>query len=174
MRPRWYITCLSPSCLSHLSSIKPFSQQTYAMQASGPAHITGGCSFTVVCWQRAILLSQCWDSLADIKEFAKAQRNNSLYFVCDFFYLTFTYAGYESTAGLSMSPGAPPWQGRSIASSKLRMLEFSAFLEQPQDPETVSGEDRRFSFYKKNPKKLHLGLIDGYFKSSSFYYTQSS
>lgn len=46
--------------------------------------------------------------------------------------------GYESTAGLPMSPGAPPWQGRSIASSKLRMLEFSAFLEQPQDPETVS------------------------------------
>lgn len=47
-------------------------------------------------------------------------------------------SGYESMAGLSMSPGAPPWQGRSIASSKLRMLEFSAFLEQPQDPETVS------------------------------------
>uniref|UniRef100_A0A674NF12 TEA domain transcription factor 4 n=1 Tax=Takifugu rubripes TaxID=31033 RepID=A0A674NF12_TAKRU len=47
-------------------------------------------------------------------------------------------AGYESTAGLSMSPGAPPWQGRSIASSKLRMLEFSAFLEQPQDPETFN------------------------------------
>lgn len=40
-----------------------------------------------------------------------------------------------------MSPGAPPWQGRSIASSKLRMLEFSAFLEQPQDPETVSWQD---------------------------------
>uniref|UniRef100_A0A671YWA1 TEA domain-containing protein n=1 Tax=Sparus aurata TaxID=8175 RepID=A0A671YWA1_SPAAU len=64
----------------------PFSQQSYAMQASGPAPITG----------------------------------------------------YESTAGLSMSPGAPPWQGRSIASSKLRMLEFSAFLEQPQDPETFN------------------------------------
>lgn len=42
-----------------------------------------------------------------------------------------------------MSPGAPPWQGRSIASSKLRMLEFSAFLEQPQDPETVSIQDWR-------------------------------
>uniref|UniRef100_A0A7N6F6V8 TEA domain-containing protein n=1 Tax=Anabas testudineus TaxID=64144 RepID=A0A7N6F6V8_ANATE len=42
------------------------------------------------------------------------------------------------TAGLSMSPGAPPWQGRSIASPKLRMLEFSAFLEQPQDPETFN------------------------------------
>lgn len=46
--------------------------------------------------------------------------------------------GYESTAGLTMSPSAPPWQGRSIASSKIRMLEFSAFLEQPQDSETVS------------------------------------
>uniref|UniRef100_A0A4W6CWI0 TEA domain-containing protein n=1 Tax=Lates calcarifer TaxID=8187 RepID=A0A4W6CWI0_LATCA len=49
-----------------------------------------------------------------------------------------SFAGYETTAGLSMSPGAPPWQGRSIASSKLRMLEFSAFLEQPQDPETFN------------------------------------
>uniref|UniRef100_A0A669D6Z1 TEA domain-containing protein n=1 Tax=Oreochromis niloticus TaxID=8128 RepID=A0A669D6Z1_ORENI len=45
---------------------------------------------------------------------------------------------YDNTQGLSMSPGAPPWQGRSIASSKLRMLEFSAFLEQPQDPETFN------------------------------------
>uniref|UniRef100_A0A665U6S0 TEA domain-containing protein n=1 Tax=Echeneis naucrates TaxID=173247 RepID=A0A665U6S0_ECHNA len=51
---------------------------------------------------------------------------------------TMQASGYESTAGLSMSPGAPPWQGRSIASSKLRMLEFSAFLEQPQDPETFN------------------------------------
>ncbi|XP_063052753.1 transcriptional enhancer factor TEF-3-like isoform X4 [Engraulis encrasicolus] len=66
--------------------IKPFAQQSYAMQASGPPPITG----------------------------------------------------YESTAGLSMSPSAPPWQGRSIASSKLRMLEFSAFLEQPQDSETFN------------------------------------
>uniref|UniRef100_A0A8C5GKC7 TEA domain-containing protein n=1 Tax=Gouania willdenowi TaxID=441366 RepID=A0A8C5GKC7_GOUWI len=47
-------------------------------------------------------------------------------------------AGYESTTGLPMTPGAPPWLGRSIASSKLRMLEFSAFLEQPQDPETFN------------------------------------
>uniref|UniRef100_A0A8C3G6I6 TEA domain-containing protein n=1 Tax=Cyclopterus lumpus TaxID=8103 RepID=A0A8C3G6I6_CYCLU len=80
------ITYFSLSCLSRLSSIKPFSQQSYAMQASGPTPITG----------------------------------------------------YESTAGLSMSPGAPPWQGRCIASSKLRMLEFSAFLEQPQDPENFN------------------------------------
>uniref|UniRef100_A0A3B3QDS1 TEA domain transcription factor 4 n=1 Tax=Paramormyrops kingsleyae TaxID=1676925 RepID=A0A3B3QDS1_9TELE len=46
--------------------------------------------------------------------------------------------GYESTAGLSTSASAPPWQGRSIASSKLRMLEFSAFLEHQQDPETYN------------------------------------
>uniref|UniRef100_A0A3Q2X4X4 TEA domain transcription factor 4 n=1 Tax=Haplochromis burtoni TaxID=8153 RepID=A0A3Q2X4X4_HAPBU len=50
----------------------------------------------------------------------------------------FSSAVYDNTQGLSMSPGAPPWQGRSIASSKLRMLEFSAFLEQPQDPETFN------------------------------------
>ncbi|KAG9280823.1 transcriptional enhancer factor TEF-3-like, partial [Astyanax mexicanus] len=66
-------------------SIKPFSQQNYVMQATGPP-----------------------------------------------------ITGYESASGLSMSPSAPPWQGRSIASSKLRMLEFSAFLEQPQDPENFN------------------------------------
>ncbi|KAI1883373.1 hypothetical protein AGOR_G00230750 [Albula goreensis] len=46
--------------------------------------------------------------------------------------------GYDSTVGLSMPPGAPSWQGRCIASSKLRMLEFSAFLEHQQDPETYN------------------------------------
>ncbi|XP_073798703.1 transcriptional enhancer factor TEF-3 isoform X1 [Danio rerio] len=46
--------------------------------------------------------------------------------------------GYESASALSVSPSAPPWQGRSIASARLRLLEFSAFLEQPQDPETVN------------------------------------
>ncbi|KAM4618648.1 transcriptional enhancer factor TEF-3 isoform 1-T3 [Polymixia lowei] len=79
--------------------IKPFSQQSYAMQASGPPPITG----------------------------------------------------YESTTGLSMSPGAPPWQGRSIASSKLRMLEFSAFLEQPQDPETLSHLSTDISYKTMRP-----------------------
>ncbi|XP_030045048.1 transcriptional enhancer factor TEF-3-like [Microcaecilia unicolor] len=46
--------------------------------------------------------------------------------------------GFESPTGLSAAPAAPPWQGRSIASSKLRMLEFSAFLEQQQDPDTYN------------------------------------
>ncbi|XP_043296288.1 transcriptional enhancer factor TEF-3 isoform X2 [Cervus canadensis] len=36
------------------------------------------------------------------------------------------------------APPAPPWQGRSVASSKLWMLEFSAFLERQQDPDTYN------------------------------------
>ena len=32
---------------------------------------------------------------------------------------------------------APAWQGRSIAGPKLRLVEFSAFLEQTRDPESV-------------------------------------
>ncbi|XP_004869394.1 transcriptional enhancer factor TEF-3 isoform X2 [Heterocephalus glaber] len=41
-------------------------------------------------------------------------------------------------ASLPSAPLAPPWQGRSVASSKLWMLEFSAFLEQQQDPATYN------------------------------------
>ncbi|XP_069437614.1 transcriptional enhancer factor TEF-3 isoform X7 [Ovis canadensis] len=49
--------------------------------------------------------------------------------------------GFESPAGPAPSPSAPPappWQGRSVASSKLWMLEFSAFLERQQDPDTYN------------------------------------
>ncbi|XP_028737356.1 transcriptional enhancer factor TEF-3 isoform X1 [Peromyscus leucopus] len=49
--------------------------------------------------------------------------------------------GFESPAGPTPSPSAPPvspWQGRSVASSKLWMLEFSAFLERQQDPDTYN------------------------------------
>ncbi|EPQ14404.1 Transcriptional enhancer factor TEF-3 [Myotis brandtii] len=49
--------------------------------------------------------------------------------------------GFESPSGAAPSPSAPPappWQGRSVASSKLWMLEFSAFLEQQQDPDTYN------------------------------------
>ncbi|XP_033723073.1 transcriptional enhancer factor TEF-3 isoform X4 [Tursiops truncatus] len=49
--------------------------------------------------------------------------------------------GFEAPAGASPSPSAPPappWQGRSVASPKLWMLEFSAFLERQQDPETYN------------------------------------
>ncbi|MBN3286790.1 TEAD4 factor, partial [Polyodon spathula] len=46
--------------------------------------------------------------------------------------------GYETPVGLTTSPSAPPWLGRSIGSSKFRMLEFSAFLEQQKDPDTYN------------------------------------
>ncbi|XP_049981926.1 transcriptional enhancer factor TEF-3-like [Alexandromys fortis] len=49
--------------------------------------------------------------------------------------------GFESPAGPTPSPStlpASPWQGCSVASSKLWMLEFSAFLERQQDPDTYS------------------------------------
>ncbi|XP_014342542.1 transcriptional enhancer factor TEF-3 [Latimeria chalumnae] len=46
--------------------------------------------------------------------------------------------GYDPSVGLSPSPAVPAWQGRSIGSSKLRMLEFSAFLEQQRDPDTYN------------------------------------
>ena len=36
-------------------------------------------------------------------------------------------------------PTPPPaWQGRSIAGPKLRLVEFSAFVEQPQESDVVS------------------------------------
>ena len=39
-----------------------------------------------------------------------------------------------STAGVV----GPPWEGRSIATHKLRLIEFSAFVEAQRDPDTVS------------------------------------
>lgn len=45
--------------------------------------------------------------------------------------------GYEPTT--APAPTAPAWQGRSIGTSKLRLVEFSAFLEQQRDPDSVSG-----------------------------------
>uniref|UniRef100_A0AAQ5ZGB6 TEA domain-containing protein n=1 Tax=Amphiprion ocellaris TaxID=80972 RepID=A0AAQ5ZGB6_AMPOC len=35
-------------------------------------------------------------------------------------------------------PTAPAWQGRSIGTSKLRLVEFSAFLEQQRDPDSYN------------------------------------
>ncbi|TKS70176.1 Transcriptional enhancer factor TEF-1 NTEF-1 [Collichthys lucidus] len=44
--------------------------------------------------------------------------------------------GYEPTA--APAPTAPAWQGRSIGTSKLRLVEFSAFLEQQRDPDSYN------------------------------------
>ncbi|XP_043915272.1 transcriptional enhancer factor TEF-1-like isoform X2 [Protopterus annectens] len=47
--------------------------------------------------------------------------------------------GYDSTP-TSLSPPltVPAWQGRCIATTKLRLVEFSAFMEHQQDPDTYN------------------------------------
>lgn len=35
-------------------------------------------------------------------------------------------------------PSVPPWDGRAIATHKLRLVEFSAFMEHQREPEIVS------------------------------------
>lgn len=46
--------------------------------------------------------------------------------------------GYESLSPPRPATiAAPVWQDRTIASSKLRLLEYSAFLETQKDRETV-------------------------------------
>ncbi|XP_076011688.1 transcriptional enhancer factor TEF-1 isoform X1 [Genypterus blacodes] len=50
--------------------------------------------------------------------------------------VTTAISSYESTA--AQAPTAPAWQGRSIGTSKLRLVEFSAFLEQQRDPDSYN------------------------------------
>ncbi|KAA0723766.1 Transcriptional enhancer factor TEF-1 NTEF-1 [Triplophysa tibetana] len=45
-------------------------------------------------------------------------------------------AGYEPPA--APVPAAPAWQGRSIGTSKLRLVEFSAYLEHQRDPDAYN------------------------------------
>ncbi|KAM9817326.1 transcriptional enhancer factor TEF-1 isoform 2-T2 [Neosynchiropus ocellatus] len=49
---------------------------------------------------------------------------------------TTTISSYEPTS--AATPTAPAWQGRSIGTSKLRLVEFSAFLEQQRDPDSYN------------------------------------
>lgn len=46
------------------------------------------------------------------------------------------FSGFEPAS--APAPSVPAWQGRSIGTTKLRLVEFSAFLEQQRDPESVS------------------------------------
>ncbi|XP_042343852.1 transcriptional enhancer factor TEF-1 isoform X6 [Plectropomus leopardus] len=50
--------------------------------------------------------------------------------------VTTAISSYEPTA--APAPTAPAWQGRSIGTSKLRLVEFSAFLEQQRDPDSYN------------------------------------
>ncbi|KAI7814379.1 putative transcriptional enhancer factor TEF-1 [Triplophysa rosa] len=47
-----------------------------------------------------------------------------------------TITSYEPPA--APVPAAPAWQGRSIGTSKLRLVEFSAFLEHQRDPDAYN------------------------------------
>uniref|UniRef100_A0AAQ6A5Q3 TEA domain-containing protein n=1 Tax=Amphiprion ocellaris TaxID=80972 RepID=A0AAQ6A5Q3_AMPOC len=63
--------------------------------------------------------------------------------------VTTAISSYEPTA--APGPTAPAWQGRSIGTSKLRLVEFSAFLEQQRDPDSAdlncNIQDDTGSFY---------------------------
>lgn len=53
--------------------------------------------------------------------------------------LCLSVPGYEPLAPLPPAASAVPvWQDRTIASTKLRLLEYSAFMEVPRDAETVT------------------------------------
>uniref|UniRef100_A0A3B1ID42 TEA domain transcription factor 1 n=1 Tax=Astyanax mexicanus TaxID=7994 RepID=A0A3B1ID42_ASTMX len=49
--------------------------------------------------------------------------------------VTTAISSYESPA--APAPTVPAWQGRSIGTTKLRLVEFSAFLEQQRDPDSA-------------------------------------
>ncbi|CAB1313543.1 unnamed protein product [Coregonus sp. 'balchen'] len=50
--------------------------------------------------------------------------------------VTTTISAYEPPT--APMPTAPAWQGRSIGTTKLRLVEFSAFLEQQRDPDSYN------------------------------------
>ncbi|XP_062868600.1 transcriptional enhancer factor TEF-1 isoform X2 [Trichomycterus rosablanca] len=50
--------------------------------------------------------------------------------------VTTAISSYESSA--PPAPTVPAWQGRSIGTTKLRLVEFSAFLEQQREPESYN------------------------------------
>ncbi|XP_069479733.1 transcriptional enhancer factor TEF-1 isoform X3 [Ambystoma mexicanum] len=50
--------------------------------------------------------------------------------------VTSTISGFEPVT--AQAPSAPAWQGRSIGTTKLRLVEFSAFLEQQRDPDSYN------------------------------------
>ena len=48
-----------------------------------------------------------------------------------------TVGGADITPSGLQTPATLPWEGRAIATHKLRLVEFSAFMEQQRDPDTV-------------------------------------
>lgn len=124
----WTVPCLSASNLLH----SPHTQ-TYQVQSHNPYQVR--ISVLISCSVALILF----------------HLHISLCVFCP---------GYESLAP-PPPPGAtavPVWQDRTIASSKLRMLEYSAFMEVQRDPDTVSSgsqEDLSLTATIKQWKKCH-------------------
>ncbi|KAJ1177472.1 hypothetical protein NDU88_002727 [Pleurodeles waltl] len=50
--------------------------------------------------------------------------------------VTSPISGFEPAT--AQTPSVPAWQGRSIGTTKLRLVEFSAFLEQQRDPDSYN------------------------------------
>ncbi|KAJ8249806.1 hypothetical protein COCON_G00230220 [Conger conger] len=88
------------------------------------------------------LQNKLYPPVVDIKPFSQQSYNPA------------PITGYEGAVGMSVSGSAPPWQGRSIATSRFRMLEFTAFLEHQLDPETpcLEAVEAR-QIYDKFPEK---------------------
>ncbi|KAM9570799.1 transcriptional enhancer factor TEF-1a isoform 1-T1 [Salvelinus alpinus] len=76
-------------------------------------------------WQRMISTGQPGSS-QDIKPFSQQAYPSQTA-------VTTTISPYEPPTAT-----APAWQGRSIGTTKLRLVEFSAFLEQQRDPDTYN------------------------------------
>uniref|UniRef100_A0A8C6S3W3 TEA domain family member 1 n=1 Tax=Nannospalax galili TaxID=1026970 RepID=A0A8C6S3W3_NANGA len=57
-------------------------------------------------------------------------------------YYTLQTCKYSHSGGFepasAPAPSVPAWQGRSIGTTKLRLVEFSAFLEQQRDPDSYN------------------------------------
>lgn len=116
----WYcsaVACVSPH-RSFSSSIKPFAQPPYP-SISGP-------------------VPQSLSSEYQTRSFGVAQNWKV---ACSLIILCVTcHPGYEPLAPppAPTATAVPVWQDRTIASSKLRMLEYSAFMEVQRDPDNVS------------------------------------
>lgn len=72
------------------------------------------------------------------------------------------HPGYEPLAPppAPTATAVPVWQDRTIASSKLRMLEYSAFMEVQRDPDNVSG-NLQSCFPRSDTDGLLKGPIAG-------------
>lgn len=66
--------------------------------------------------------------------------NKKKKFPCSWTIFFVTLPGYDHLAPppAPTATAVPVWQDRTIASSKLRMLEYSAFMEVQRDPDNVS------------------------------------